>query len=99
MTVESLPLRGRQDELAVIEDRLREVSAGTGGVIVIEAVRGSALAASSVNQSLIGSPRSCANPLNPPSQNPKVGSSFPSPASQPVVHRRSVNALTEVPEC
>ena len=40
MTVEPLPLRGRQDELAVIEDRLREVSAGTGGAIVIEGSAG-----------------------------------------------------------
>ena len=40
MTVESLPLRGRQDELAVIEDRLREVSAGTGGAVVIEGSAG-----------------------------------------------------------
>ena len=40
MTVESLPLRGRQDELAVIEDRLREVSAGTGGAIVVEGSAG-----------------------------------------------------------
>ena len=40
MTVESLPLRGRQDELAVIEDRLREVGTGTGGAIVIEGSAG-----------------------------------------------------------
>lgn len=36
VTVESLPLRGREEELVVIEDRLREVSAGTGGAIVME---------------------------------------------------------------
>jgi len=40
MTTESLPLRGRQDELAVIEERLREVSASTGGAIVIEGSAG-----------------------------------------------------------
>jgi DNA-binding CsgD family transcriptional regulator len=41
MTQESRPLRGRQEELAVIEHRLREVSAGTGGAIVIEGSAGS----------------------------------------------------------
>ena len=40
MTQESLPLRGRREELAVIEHRLREVSAGTGGAIVIEGSAG-----------------------------------------------------------
>ncbi len=40
MTQESLPLRGRQEELAVIEQRLQEVSAGTGGAIVIEGSAG-----------------------------------------------------------
>jgi hypothetical protein len=40
MTVDPLPLRGRQDELAVIEDRLREVSAGIGGAIVIDGSAG-----------------------------------------------------------
>ena len=40
MTTESLPLRGRQNELVVIEDRLREVSAGTGGAIVVEGSAG-----------------------------------------------------------
>jgi DNA-binding CsgD family transcriptional regulator/tetratricopeptide (TPR) repeat protein len=40
MTQEPLPLRGRQEELAVIEHRLQEVSAGTGGAIVIEGSAG-----------------------------------------------------------
>jgi hypothetical protein len=40
MTLESLPLRGRQEELAVIGHRLQEVSAGTGGAIVIEGSAG-----------------------------------------------------------
>jgi hypothetical protein len=40
MTIESLPLRGRADDLADIEDRFREVSAGTGGAIVVEGSAG-----------------------------------------------------------
>jgi hypothetical protein len=36
----SLPLRGRQGELGVIEDRLREVSAEAGGAIVFEGSAG-----------------------------------------------------------
>ena len=40
MVSESLPLRGRQQELDVIERRLRSVSAGTGGAIVIEGSAG-----------------------------------------------------------
>jgi AAA ATPase domain len=36
MTTGSRPLRGRQEELAVIERRLREVTAGTGGAVVVE---------------------------------------------------------------
>ena len=40
MTQDSLPLRGREAELAVIERRLHEVRAGTGGAIVIEGSAG-----------------------------------------------------------
>ena len=40
MTQDSLPLRGREAELAVIERRLHEVSAGTGGFIVLEGSAG-----------------------------------------------------------
>src|ERR1700744_3810284 len=40
MTSESLPIRGRQEQLAVIEHRLREVGNGTGGAIVIEGSAG-----------------------------------------------------------
>jgi DNA-binding CsgD family transcriptional regulator/tetratricopeptide (TPR) repeat protein len=40
MAAGPLPLRGRQAELGVIERRLREVSAGTGGAIVIEGSAG-----------------------------------------------------------
>jgi DNA-binding CsgD family transcriptional regulator len=40
VTRDSLPLRGRGAELAVIESRLHEVSAGTGGAIVIEGSAG-----------------------------------------------------------
>ena len=40
MTQESLPLRGREAEMAVIERRLHEVSVGTGGAIVIEGSAG-----------------------------------------------------------
>ncbi len=40
MTQDSLPLRGREAELAVIERRLHEVSAGTGGAVVIEGSAG-----------------------------------------------------------
>ena len=40
MTQDSLPLRGREAELAVIERRLQKVSAGTGGAIVIEGSAG-----------------------------------------------------------
>ena len=41
MTQEPLPLRGREAEVAVIERRLHEVRAGTGGAIVIEGSAGS----------------------------------------------------------
>jgi predicted ATPase len=40
VTQNSLPLRGREAELAVIEHRLHEVSAGTGGAVVIEGSTG-----------------------------------------------------------
>jgi DNA-binding CsgD family transcriptional regulator/tetratricopeptide (TPR) repeat protein len=40
MTKGSLPLRGREEELALIERRLREVSAGTGRAIVIDGSAG-----------------------------------------------------------
>jgi uncharacterized SAM-dependent methyltransferase len=40
MTPESLPLRGRQEELSVIEHRLQEVSAGSRGAVVIEGSAG-----------------------------------------------------------
>ena len=40
MTQESLPLRGREAEMGVIERRLHEVSVGTGGAIVIEGSAG-----------------------------------------------------------
>jgi hypothetical protein len=40
MTPESLPVRGRQEELSVIEHRLQEVSAGSRGAVVIEGSAG-----------------------------------------------------------
>jgi DNA-binding CsgD family transcriptional regulator len=40
MTQDSLPLRGRQAEMAVIERRLHKVRAGTGGFVVLEGSAG-----------------------------------------------------------
>jgi DNA-binding CsgD family transcriptional regulator len=40
MSPVSLPLRGREEELAVIERRLRQVGAGTGGAVVVEGSAG-----------------------------------------------------------
>ena len=40
MNTKSLPFRDRQNELAGIEERHREVSAGTGGAIVLEGSAG-----------------------------------------------------------